>query len=156
MANVGIHSVRDETLTAAKGCSSASFCWHFETLGAQTKPTTEKIEKSVRKNQTNPTIITHHPSDLGETQTENPPDLGKTQTGNASEPRQMRKKQKKQGKKKPQPLHLHHHYCANPHATPPPEISPPPPNHTVTSSKSGSLNKHFIHKPNGVWLIITS
>ncbi|KAI8541559.1 hypothetical protein RHMOL_Rhmol08G0071500 [Rhododendron molle] len=40
MANVGIHSVRGGYLTAAKGCFSASYCWHFETPGAVVDQTT--------------------------------------------------------------------------------------------------------------------
>lgn len=41
MANVGIHDVRKNgSLTAAKGCSIASSCWHFETPGAVDDQTT--------------------------------------------------------------------------------------------------------------------
>ncbi|KAI8569688.1 hypothetical protein RHMOL_Rhmol02G0296900 [Rhododendron molle] len=40
MANVDFHSERDGSLTAAKGSSRASFCWHFETPGAVKDRTT--------------------------------------------------------------------------------------------------------------------
>ncbi|KAG5516545.1 hypothetical protein RHGRI_037303 [Rhododendron griersonianum] len=81
MANVGIHGARDGSLTAAKGCSSASFCWHFETPSV-VESTNWDLVKPIRTNQTNPTVIIHHPPHLGETQTGDPPDLGETQTGN--------------------------------------------------------------------------
>ncbi|KAI8539179.1 hypothetical protein RHMOL_Rhmol09G0161200 [Rhododendron molle] len=92
----------DESHTVAKGCCSVSSGWHFETLGA-TKPTTRKTGKPVRKHQTKPTVITHHPSNLGETQTENPPDMWETQTGNTSGPRRRRKKQKRRKTYTPTP-----------------------------------------------------
>ncbi|KAF7151302.1 hypothetical protein RHSIM_Rhsim02G0057700 [Rhododendron simsii] len=93
MANVGIHGVRDGSLIAAKGCSSASSCWHFETPGAVDNPQQAK-PPCTRKHQTNPTVITHHPPDLGETQTGNLLDLGETQTGNTSGSHWRRRKQK--------------------------------------------------------------
>ncbi|KAI8572878.1 hypothetical protein RHMOL_Rhmol01G0234700 [Rhododendron molle] len=40
MANVGIHGIRDGSLTAAKQSSNASFCWRFKTLGAVVDQTT--------------------------------------------------------------------------------------------------------------------